>query len=270
MIKNGANVNTLDKHNRSVLHYLTSATAVDLDVGRCIQLILPHLKQHIVDEVSVQGTTALTQAARMGCVAALGHLIPMASKNVTDSFGKNVLECLKELGERKVRPVCSCCQTVGSLVLPQALVIGLTSKERVRLRHPEPFNCAELGKYLLDTSPYITFLYEDHLFKLATPKWMEFLDFWNNSRRLSFNDIARVQRFIRDMTHACKSPPLIPPRRNKCGWCDVIGSVHNYVKALADKAGQMDYRFRPSSVIVYGSLAEGSKLFAPVNIACKY
>lgn len=263
MIKNGANVNLLDKHNRSVLHYLTSASAVNLNVGRCIELILPHLKEQTVDEVSVQGTTALTQAARMGCVATLRHLIPKTNKNVTDSFGKNVLEYLKELGERKVRPICSCCQAAGSFVLPQALVISLTSKERVRLRHPERFSLAELGRYVLDTSPYVTFLYEDHLFKLATPKWMEFLDFWNNSKRLSLNDIVRVQRFIRDLTHPCKLPPLIPPRRNKCGWCDTIGTVYSYVKALTDKVGQMDYRFRPSSVIVYGSLAEGSKLFAP-------
>ncbi|XP_057378963.1 uncharacterized protein LOC130701038 [Daphnia carinata] len=263
MIKNGANVNFLDKHNRSVLHYLTSASAVNLNVGRCVELILPHLNEHTVDEVSVQGTTALTQAARMGCVATLRQLIPKANKNVTDSFGKNVLEYLKELGERKGRPLCSCCQAVGSFVLPQALVMNLTSKERVRLRHPERFSLAELGRYVLDTSPYVTFLYEDHLFKLATPKWMEFLDFWNHSKTLSLNDIVRVQRFIRGMTHPCKLPPLIPPRRNKCGWCDTIGTVHSYVKTLTDKAGQMDYRFRPSSVIVYGSLAEGSKLFAP-------
>jgi hypothetical protein len=265
LVKHKADVNVLDKHNRSVLHYLTSASAVDLDVGRCVELILPNVKQQTVDSVSSQGTTALTQAARMGCHATLRQLIPLANKNVTDSFGKNIFEYLKELGERKVRAICSCCQSVaGSLELAPTLVKRLMSKERIRLRQPEEFVLAELGRYLLDISPYVTFLYEDQLYKSATPKWMEFLDFWNNSQYLSLNDIVRVQRFIRDMTHPCKLPPLIPARRNKCGWCDAMGTVHNYVVLLTEKAGQMDRRFRPSSVISYGSIAEGSKLFAPV------
>jgi hypothetical protein len=266
LVKHKANVNVLDKCNRSVLHYLTSALAVDLNVGRCVELILPHLKQQTVDAVSTEGTTALTQAARIGCHATLRQLIPMANKNVTDSFGKNVLDHLKEFGERKIRALCSCCQSVGPPELAPALVKNLMKKERIRLRQPEKFGLVELERYLLDVSPYVTFLYEDQLYKSATPKWMEFLEFWNHSEQLSLSDTVRVQRFIRDMTHPCKLPPLIPARRNKCGWCDAIGSVHGYVKALTEKAGQMDCRFRPSSVISYGSIAEGSKLFAPVII----
>ena len=100
----------------------------------------------------------------------------------------------------------------------------------------------------------------------AMPKWLEFLDFLNNSQYFSLSDIVRVQRFIRDITHPCKLPILIPARRNKCGWCDAMGTIHNYVGLvlLTEKAGHMDRRFRPSSVISYGSIAEGSKLFAPV------
>ena len=98
----------------------------------------------------------------------------------------------------------------------------------------------------------------------AMPKWLEFLDFLNNSQYFSLSDIVRVQRFIRDITHPCKLPILIPARRNKCGWCDAMGTIHNYVVLLTEKAGHMDRRFRPSSVISYGSIAEGSKLFVPV------
>lgn len=263
LVKNKANVNLLDKHNRSVLHYLTLALAVDLDVSQCVKLLLPQLKSSTIDAASLEGTTALTQAARIGCVATLGQLIPLSAANTTDSFGKNVLDYLKVLGERKVRPLCSCCQTIGSLQLSPTLVKQLMNKERVRLHQPEYFGLGELGRYLLDTSPYLTYLDEDQLVKLAAPKWLEFLDFWKQSKRLNFNDIGQIIRFVREMTHSCKLPPLIPARRNKCGWCDTIGTVYNYVKDVADKAGQMDKRFRPSSVIFYGSLAEGSKLFLP-------
>lgn len=263
LIKNKANVNVLDKYKRSVLHYLTSAVSVDLNVSRCVELILPHLKPETVNEVSVEGTTALTQAARIGCVATLRQLIPLANKNITDAFGKNVLDYLKELGERKVRPFCSCCQTVSSFELPSPIVKLLTGKERLRLRHPEEFGLGELGRYLLDVTPYVTFLDEDQLYKAPAPKWLEFLDFWKNSRLLTLSDTTRMVKLIRDMTHSCKLPPLIPARRNKCGWCDAVGNVYNYVKAVTERAGQMDGRFRPSSVIAYGSLAEGSKLFAP-------
>jgi hypothetical protein len=93
---------------------------------------------------------------------------------------------------------------------------------------------------------------------------MEFLDFWNHLEQLSLSDTVRVQRFIRDMTHPCKLLPLMLARRNKCGWCDDIGSVHRYVKALTENAGQTDCRSRPPSVISYGTIADGSKLFAPV------
>lgn len=96
-------INVLDKSHRSVLHYLTSALAVDLNVSQCIELLLPRLTPQTVDAVSTEGTTALTQAARLGCVSALKQLIPLATKNVTDAFGKNVLDYLKELGERKAR-----------------------------------------------------------------------------------------------------------------------------------------------------------------------
>ena len=263
LVKNKANFNILDKHNRSVLHYLTSALAFDLDVSRCVQQILPHLKPQTIDAASLEGTTALTQAARIGCVATLSQLIPLASKNHTDAFGKNVLDYLKELSERKARPLCLCCQRVSSFHLPPPLIKCLKVAERLHLRQPEQFGLGELGRYLLDVAPYVTFLDEDQLFKLPTSKWLEFLGFWKKPDMLSLNDTVRMLRFIRDMTHPCKLPPLIPARRNKCGWCDTIGHVYNYAKAVTDKAGQMDRRFRPSSIIAYGSLAEGSKLFAP-------
>ncbi|EFX72354.1 hypothetical protein DAPPUDRAFT_326318 [Daphnia pulex] len=74
------------------------------------------------------------------------QLIPMANKNITDSFGKNVLEYLLELCERKVRAICSCCQSVGPPELAPTLVKNLTKKERIRLRQPEKFDgIVELG-----------------------------------------------------------------------------------------------------------------------------
>jgi hypothetical protein len=88
-------------------------------------------------------------------------LISMANKNITDSFGKNVLEYLKEFGERKVRAICFCCQSVGPPELAPTLVKDLRKKERIRLHEPEKFDgIVELGNAIcwtrVLTSPFST------------------------------------------------------------------------------------------------------------------
>ena len=147
--------------------------------------------------------------------------------------------------------------------LSPALIKQLSGKERVRLQQPDPFGLEQLDGYLLDKSPYLCFLDEDRLVKPPSAKWLEFFKFWKSAGQFQLKDAQRLKNFMRDLTHQCKLPPLLPARRNKCGWCDTIGSVYNYVKTVTDKVGQMDPRFRAASVLTYGSLAEGSRLVAP-------
>lgn len=162
-----------------------------------------------------------------------------------------------------MRPVCACCRSRPTLELAAALVKQLNKKERIRLQQPDEFSLEKLDGYLLDKSPYLRFLDEDRLVKPPSAKWLEFFNYWKATLLFQQSDAQRLKNFLRDLTHQCKLPPLLPARRNKCNWCDTIGTVYNYVKTLTDKVGQLDPRFRASSVITYGSLAEGTRLIAP-------
>ena len=225
LVKNGAEVNILDKTKRSVLHYLTCA--VHLNLSSCLETLLPHLTPRTIDSASVEGTTALTQAARLGCIATLKKLIPLATKNVTDAFGKNVLDHLKDLRERKLRPLCLCCSSNNiSLELTPALVKQLAGQARINLEQPIIMGPDSLDPYLLDNSPYISFRDEARLVKPASDKWIEFVRLWQTAKRLQPKDGLKLKNFLRDFTHPCKLPPLLPIRRNKCGWCDTIGNYH--------------------------------------------
>lgn len=262
LLKSEADPNALDKDRRSILHYLTSASVVDLDLSECVDLLLPQLTPQTVDSVSMEGTTALTQAARLGCVATLKRLIPIASKNVTDSFGKNVLDYLKEMRERKVRSLCSCCRADSALELTPNLMKQLLSKEKIRVSQ------SEVDVRNFDKSPYIRVLdNEDRLVKPPSARWLQFLQFWKTAEPLLRpNDAQDLKVFMRDLTHQCKLAPLLPQRRNKCGWCDTTAVVYNYIKSVADKVGQMDPRFSAAHVLTYGSLAEGTKLIDPDSL----
>ena len=232
LLKNGSDVNILDKSKRSLLHYLTST--VNLDICSCLETLLPHLTVRTIDAASIEGTTALTQAARLGCIAALKQLIPLATKNVTDAFGKNVLDYLKELRERKMRSLCLCCSANSSgMELTPTLVKQLTVKDRIIASLPTIMGPDSLDPYLLDTCPYTSFKDESRLVKPPSEKWIEFINLWQTTKMFQPKDVQQLKNFLRDFTHPCKLPPLLPVRRNKCGWCDTIGRPKTYLYYLS-------------------------------------